>query len=57
VEQLAAGTQAVLEILWGASWLVGVAGDEKTYFVRTLAPELDQVYLKMLLNKGPPRPL
>ena len=33
VEQLAAGTQTVLEILWGASWLVGVAGGEKTYFV------------------------
>jgi hypothetical protein len=54
VQQLAAGTQTYLEILWGASWLVGVAGGP-TYFVRTLPPPLDQAYLRMLTDKGPPR--
>ena len=55
-KQLAPGTQTYLEILWGASWLVGTPGGA-TFFVRTLPPELDQAYLKMLLDKGPPRPL
>ena len=56
VEQLAAGTQTYLEILGGGSWLVGTAGGP-TYFVRTLPPALDQTYLNMLLDKGPPRAL
>ena len=56
VHQLTAGTQTYLEILWGASWLVGTVGGA-TFFVRTLPPELDQAYLKMLLDKGPPRAL
>jgi hypothetical protein len=54
--QLAPGTQTYLEILWGASWLEGAPGGA-TFFVRTLPPELDQAYLKMLTDKGPPRPL
>jgi hypothetical protein len=54
--QLAAGTQTYLEIEWGSSWLVGTVGGD-TYFVRPLPPELDQAYLHMLLDKGPPRPL
>jgi hypothetical protein len=54
--QLAPGTQTYLEILWGASWLVGTAGGA-TYYVRTLPPELDQAYLHMLTDKGPPRAL
>ena len=54
--QLAPGSQTYLEILWGASWLVGTAGGA-TYYVRTLPPELDQAYLKMLTDKGPPRAL
>jgi hypothetical protein len=53
-KQLAAGTQTYLEILWGSSWLVGTVGGD-TYFVRPLPPELDQAYLHMLLDKGPPR--
>ena len=56
IKQLAAGTQAYLEILWGGSWLVGTVGGA-TFFVRTLSPELDQAYLKMLTDKGPPRPI
>jgi hypothetical protein len=56
VHQLAAGTQTYLEILWGASWLEGVVGGA-TFFVRTLPPELDQAYLRMLTDKGPPRAL
>jgi hypothetical protein len=56
VLQLAPGSQTYLEILWGASWLVGTAGGA-TYYVRTLPPELDQAYLRMLTDKGPPRPL
>jgi hypothetical protein len=56
VIQLAPGSQTYLEILWGASWLVGTAGGA-TYYVRTLPPELDQAYLRMLTDKGPPRPL
>jgi len=56
IEQLAAGTQTYLEILWGASWLVGTTGGP-TYFVRTLPPALDQAYLRMLTDKGPPRAL
>jgi hypothetical protein len=52
--QLAPGTQTYLEILWGASWLTGTAGGAG-YFVRTLPPELDQAYLHMLTDKGPPR--
>ena len=55
-KQLIAGTQTYLEILWGGSWLVGVPGGA-TFFVRTLPPELDQAYLKMLIDKGPPRPV
>ena len=54
--QLAPGSQTYLEILWGASWVVGTAGGA-TYYVRTLPPELDQAYLKMLTDKGPPRAL
>ena len=54
--QLAPGTQTYLEILWGASWLVGAPGGA-TFFVRTLPPELDQAYLRMLTEKGPPRAL
>ena len=53
-KQLAAGTQTFLEIEWGSSWLVGTVGGD-TYFVRPLPPELDQAYLHMLLDKGPPR--
>ena len=56
IQQLAAGTQTFLEILWGGSWLVGVPGGA-TYFVRTLPPPLDQAYLQMLTDKGPPRAL
>jgi hypothetical protein len=52
--QLAPGTQTYLEILWGGSWLEGVPGGA-TFFVRTLPPELDQAYLRMLTDKGPPR--
>jgi hypothetical protein len=54
--QLAPGTQTYLEILWGSSWLVGTDG-EATFFVRTLPPELDHAYLKMLTDKGPPQTL
>jgi hypothetical protein len=54
--QLAPGTQTYLEILWGGSWLVGTAGGGSCY-VRTLPPELDQAYLHMLTDKGPPRAL
>ena len=54
--QLVPGSQTYLEILWGASWVVGTAGGA-TYYVRTLPPELDQAYLKMLTDKGPPRPI
>jgi len=54
--QLAPGTQTYLEILWGASWLEGAPGGA-TFFVRTLPPELDQAYLRMLTDKGPPRAL
>jgi len=53
-EQLAAGTQTYLEILWGSSWLVGTVGGD-TYFVRPLPPPLDQAYLRMLTDKGPPQ--
>ena len=56
VVQLAPGTQTYLEILWGASWLEGVPGGA-TFFVRTLPPELDQAYLRMLTDKGPPHAL
>ena len=56
VVQLAPGTQTYLEILWGGSWLVGTAGGAG-YYVRTLPPELDQAYLRMLTDKGPPRAL
>jgi len=52
--QLAPGTQTYLEILWGGSWLVGQAGGA-TFYVRTLPPELDQAYLRMLTDKGPPQ--
>jgi hypothetical protein len=56
--QLAPGTQTYLEILWGQDWLVGTAGGgQSTFFVRTLPPELDQAYLRMLSDKGPPRAL
>ena len=55
-KQLAAGTQTYLEIEWGSSWLVGTTGGP-TYFVRTLPPALDQAYLRMLTDKGPPRAL
>ena len=54
--QLAPGTQTYLEILWGGSWLVGTAGGA-SYYVRTLPPGLDQAYLHMLTDKGPPRAL
>ena len=56
VVQLALGTQTYLEILWGGSWLEGAARGA-TYYVRTLPPELDQAYLRMLTDKGPPRAL
>ena len=56
IKQLAAGSQTYLEILWGGSWLVGTVGGA-TFFVRTLPPELDQAYLKMLIDKGQPRPI
>ncbi len=56
VVQLAPGTQTYLEILWGGSWLQGAAGGA-TYYVRTLPPGLDQAYLRMLTDKGPPRAL
>src|SRR5271166_6229674 len=56
VVQLAPGTDTYLEILWGASWLVGTAGGA-TYFVRTLPPDLGPAYLRMLTDKGPPRAL
>jgi hypothetical protein len=56
--QLAPGTQTYLEILWGQDWLVGTAGGgQSTFFVRTLPPALDQAYLRMLTDKGPPRAL
>jgi hypothetical protein len=54
VKRLAAGTQTYLEILWGASWMEGVVGGA-TFFVRTLPPALDEAYLRMLTDKGPPR--
>ena len=54
VVQLAPGTETYLEILWGASWLVGTAGGA-TYYVRTLPPDLGPAYLQMLKDKGPPR--
>jgi hypothetical protein len=54
--QLAPGTQTYLEILWGGSWLEGAPGGA-TFYVRTLPPELDQAYLRMLTDKGPPRAL
>jgi hypothetical protein len=54
--QLAPGTQTYLEIMYGASWIQGAAGGA-TYYVRTLPPELDQAYLRMLTDKGPPRAL
>ena len=54
VVQLAPGTQTYLEILWGGSWLQGAAGGA-TYYVRTLPPDLDQAYLRMLTDKGPPQ--
>jgi len=38
----------------GGSWLQGAAGGA-TYYVRTLPPDLDQAYLRMLTDKGPPR--
>jgi hypothetical protein len=56
VVQLAPGTDTYLEILWGASWLVGTAGGA-TFYVRTLPPELGSPYLRMLSDKGPPRAL
>ena len=56
VVQLAPGSQTYLEILWGGSWLQGSAGGA-TFYVRTLPPELDQAYLRMLTDKGPPRPM
>ena len=52
--QLAPGSQTYLEILWGASWLVGPAGGA-SYYVRTLPPDLASAYLKMLTDKGPPQ--
>ena len=51
---LAPGSQSYLEVLWGASWLVGTAGGA-TYYVRTLPPELGTAYLRMLTDKGPPQ--
>ena len=54
--QLAPGTDTYLEILWGGSWLEGAPGGA-TFYVRTLPPELDQAYLRMLTDKGPPRAL
>jgi hypothetical protein len=54
--QLAPGTQTYLEVLWGGSWLVGTAGGA-TFYVRTLPPALDQAYLRMLTDKGPPQAL
>jgi hypothetical protein len=56
VVQLAPGSQTYLEILWGGSWLEGAAAGA-SYYVRTLPPELDQAYLRMLSDKGPPRAL
>ena len=56
VVQLAPGTDTYLEILWGGSWLEGAPGGA-TFYVRTLPPELDQAYLRMLTDKGPPRAL
>ncbi len=56
--QLAPGTQTYLEILWGQDWLIGTAGGgQSTFFVRTLPPALDQAYLRMLTDKGPPQAL
>ena len=56
--QLEPGTQTYLEILWGQDWLIGgVGGGQSTFFVRTLPPELDQAYLRMLTDKGPPKAL
>ena len=56
--QLAPGTQTYLEILWGQDWLVGTAGGgQSTFFVRALPPALDQAYLRMLTDKGPPKAL
>jgi hypothetical protein len=52
--QLAPGSQTYLEIMWGGSWLEGAPGGA-TFYVRTLPPELDQAYLRMLTDKGPPR--
>jgi len=43
-------------MLWGGSWLEGAPGGA-TFYVRTLPPELDQAYLRMLTDKGPPRAL
>ena len=54
--QLTPGSQTYLEILWGGSWLEGAPGGA-TFYVRTLPPELDQAYLRMLTDKGPPRAL
>jgi hypothetical protein len=56
VVQLAPGSQTYLEIMWGGSWLQGTAGGA-TYYVRTLPPELASAYLRMLTDKGPPRPI
>jgi hypothetical protein len=56
IVQLAPGTETYLEILWGGSWLEGAPGGA-TFYVRTLPPELDQAYLRMLTDKGPPRAL
>jgi hypothetical protein len=56
--QLAPGSQTYLEILWGSDWLVGTAGGgQSTFFVRTLPPALDQAFLRMLTDKGPPQAL
>ena len=54
--ELTPGSQTYLEILWGGSWLEGAPGGA-TFYVRTLPPELDQAYLRMLTDKGPPRAL
>ena len=56
VVQLAPGSQTYLEVLFGASWVVGTAGGAG-YYVRTLPPELASAYLKMLTDKGPPQAL
>jgi hypothetical protein len=56
VVRLAPGTQTYLEILWGASWLEGAPGGA-TFYLRPLPPELDEAYLRMLTDKGPPRAL